>query len=333
MKGRQARTFAGTVRNIAFLAGQLRAGELVAVPTETVYGLAANALDRRACAKIFRAKGRPSQDPLIVHIHSFAELNRLCESNEAAVSLAKAFWPGALTLVLPKKKCVPDVVTSGRDSVAIRMPAHRLFRRLIKRAGIPLAAPSANPFGYISPTSAKHVREGLGTKIRYILDGGTSRIGLESTIVDLRDPKRPAILRPGAVAAADLERVLGLRVAVAKHPTPAKPSRLGNVAPGLLARHYSPRTPLTLHHRLTPATRARLIPTEAFVYVRRPAGRLAPNIFWLDPQGKLSGAARGLFALLRKLDAMNFECIHVERAPNRGVGLAINDRLARAAAR
>jgi L-threonylcarbamoyladenylate synthase len=333
MKRAQARIYAGTEKNIAFLAGRLKAGEVVAVPTETVYGLAGNALDARACAKIFRAKGRPTQDPLIVHIHSLKELNLICEPNEAAIQIAKAFWPGALTLVLPKKISVPDIVTSGRDSVAVRMPAHPLFRRLLKRAGIPLAAPSANPFGYISPTTAAHVRDGLGTKIKYILDGGTSRIGLESTILDLRDPQKPVILRPGAVVAMELERVLGRRVATAKRSTSARPSSAGQIAPGLLARHYSPRTPVTLHNKLMPVTRARANPTEAFVYVRRPTGRLAPNVFWLDLQGELSGVARRLFATLRKVDGMKFHCIHVERAPNRGLGLAINDRLTRAAAR
>src|SRR5688572_1940026 len=258
MKRRQARIFTGTERNLALLARRLRAGELVAVPTETVYGLAANALDPRACAKIFRAKGRPSQDPLIVHIHSLAQLNDICEPNGAALRLAKAFWPGALTLVLPKKATVPDIVTAGRDSVAVSMPNHRLFRRLLKLTDLPLAVPSANPFGYLSPTSAEHVQQGLGTKIQSILDGGESRIGLESTIVDLRDPQRPAILRPGAVTAAELQRHLGQRLSVAKRSARnAQSSQVGQIAPGMLARHYSPRTPLTLHDRLGAVTRAR----------------------------------------------------------------------------
>jgi L-threonylcarbamoyladenylate synthase len=329
---RQARIYTGTERNLSFLAGKLRAGELVAVPTETVYGLAGNALDPKACAKIFRAKGRPSQDPLIVHIHSFAQLELICEPDAVALRLARACWPGALTLVLPKKRSVPDRVTAGRDSVAVRMPAHRLLRRLLKKAGVPLAAPSANPFGYISPTSAEHVRQGLGTKIQYILDGGPSRIGLESTIIDLRDPQRPGVLRPGAITTTELERHLGRRLTRIKAPATPTSGTVGQVAPGLLPRHYSPRTPLTLHRRLLPASRARGRPAEAFVYLRRPAGRRAPNVFWLDPQGGLPGVARRLFATLRKLDAMNFQRIHVERAPDRGLGPAINDRLTRAAA-
>jgi L-threonylcarbamoyladenylate synthase len=249
-----------------------------------------------------------------------------------ALRLAKTFWPGALTLVLPKKRSVPDRVTAGRDSVAVRMPAHRLLRRLLKKAGVPVAAPSANPFGYISPTSAEHVRQGLGTKIQYILDGGPSRIGLESTIIDLRDPQRPGILRPGAITTTELERHLGRRLTRIKAPGTPTSGTVGQVAPGLLPRHYSPRTPLMLHRRLLPASRAHGRPAEAFVYLRRPAGRRAPNVFWLDPEGDLPGIARRLFATLRKLDAMNFQRIHVERAPDRGLGPAINDRLTRAAA-
>ena len=329
---RKARIYAGTARNLDFLAERLRAGELVAVPTETVYGLAANALDAKACAQIFRAKGRPTQDPLIVHIHSLAELRLICEPNEAALTLARAFWPGALTLVLPKKATVPDIVTAGRDSVAVRMPAHPMLRRLLKRAAIPVAAPSANPFGYISPTSAEHVREGLGTKIHYILDGGRARIGLESTIVDLRNPRRPALLRPGAVTAGEIEKHLGRRLAQRKRASPVS-TATAQVAPGQLARHYSPRTPLQLHDRLAPPDHAREKAAEAFVYLRRPRGALTPNVFWLDARGALPGVARRLFATLRKLDAMNFQRIHVERAPNHGLGQAINDRLRRAAAR
>ena len=333
MKTDQARIFKGTPRNLALLARRLQAGDLVAVPTETVYGLAGNALDPRAGAKIFRAKGRPAQDPLIVHIHSLGQLTQLCEPNEAALRLAQAFWPGPLTLVLPKKKSVPDIVTAGRDSVAIRMPSHRLFRRLLKMTGLPLAVPSANPFGYLSPTTAEHVRQGLGSKIGYILDGGPAQIGLESTIVDLRDPQRPAILRPGGVTAAELERHLGRSLVHSKRAVSANAGHEGQIAPGLLARHYSPRTPLTLHDRLAPAANAKSKSTEAFVYLQRPAGNAAPNVFWFDAKGELAGVARRLFATLRKIDAMKFRRIHVERPAATGLGLAINDRLTRAAAR
>ncbi|MEO6245390.1 MAG: L-threonylcarbamoyladenylate synthase [Opitutaceae bacterium] len=330
----QTRLLQPTARNLALLARRLRAGELVAVPTETVYGLAAHALDPAACAKIYRAKGRPASDPLIVHLHSAAQLPLVCQPNAAALKLARRFWPGPLTLVLPKLAAVPGIVTAGRDSVAVRVPSHPVFRRLLKLAGIPLAAPSANPFGYISPTTAAHVREGLGGKIRDILDGGPATIGLESTIVDLRDPKRPVILRPGAITLADIRRVL--RTATERAPTGHKTGRSGGqIAPGLLARHYSPRTPVVLHIALPPEIANMEDLREAWIFLRRPhsAKKSAPNIFWLDARGSLAGAARRLFATLRTVDAQRFRRIHVELAPDHDLGRAINDRLRRAAAR
>ena len=327
---RSARILSGTPRNLARLGAVLRAGGLVAVPTETVYGLAANALDPRACARIFRAKRRPASDPLIVHIDSPDELPRLARVNAAAARLAAAFWPGPLTLVLPKTDLVPDIVSSGRPSVAVRMPAHPLFRRLLRLAGMPLAAPSANPFGYVSPTTAEHVRAGLGERIGFILDGGPCAVGLESTIVDVRQPARPRILRPGAVTREQLERVLGCRVAVG-HASRGRGA--AQLAPGLLKRHYSPRTPVALHPRLSPGLVAAGAVNEAWVFLARPAGRLPRNVRWLDARGDLRGAARRLFAMLRELDAagysrLNFEC----PAPSDGWGAAINDRLRRAAA-
>lgn len=325
-----ARTYRGTPRNLSRLARALRAGELVAVPTETVYGLAANALDPRACRRIFRAKGRPANDPLIVHIHALEQLALIAEPNEAALELARAFWPGPLTLVLPKRDIVPDIVSSGLPSVAVRMPAHPLFRRLLKQCGLPLAAPSANPFGYVSPTSAAHVKESLGAKIAYILDGGASTIGVESTILDLRTPHAPRLLRPGAVTRAELERVLGITV---KSAATAKSARGAQVSPGLLTRHYSPRTPAVLHRRLSAVTARRSPQNEAWIFIARPLDVRGPNIFWLDEGGDLRGAARRLFATLRRADAGGFKRIHLERAQGGGIADAINDRLARAAAR
>lgn len=333
----QTRTLRATARNLAFLARRLRAGEIVAVPTETVYGLAGNALDPAACAKIFRAKGRPASDPLIVHLHSAAQLPLVCQPNAAALKLARRFWPGPLTLILPKADAVPGIVTAGRDSVAVRVPSHPVFRRLLKLTGLPLAAPSANPFGYISPTTARHVREGLGGKIRHILDGGAAQIGLESTIVDLRDSRRPVLLRPGAITLADIRSVLP-RVTESRRTARAAVTTaksIGLVAPGLLARHYSPRTPVVLH-AVIPLPRATSSDArDAWVFLRRPriGKKTAPNIFWLDERGTLPGAARRLFATLRTIDAIKFRRIHVELAPDRGLGRAINDRLRRAASR
>jgi L-threonylcarbamoyladenylate synthase len=320
-----ARIYRGTPRNLALLAGKLRAGELVAVPTETVYGLAANALDAAACRRIFRAKGRPSTDPLIVHLASLGQLGEIARPNRAALQLAKKFWPGPLTLVLPKTDAVPAVVTAGKDSVAVRMPGHPLLRRLLRTTCVPLAAPSANPFGYISPTTAAHVQAGLGRRISYILDGGPSRIGLESTIVDVRNPRSPRLLRPGAITREQLEVVLGCKVRnVARRRASG-----AQLAPGMLARHYSPHTPVVLHTQLPGVAN----PREAFVFFQRPVGRRRRNVFWLDARGDLRAAARRLFALLRRLDGAGFSTIHVELAPGGGLAHAINDRLRRAAAR
>ena len=324
-----ARIYRGTPANLARLARALQAGELVAVPTETVYGLAANALDARACRKIFTAKGRPTHDPLIVHIHSLAQLAGVAAPNAAALTLARKFWPGPLTLVLPKQPVVPGIVSAGLPSVAVRMPSHPLFRRLLKLAGVPLAAPSANPFGYVSPTSAAHVAAGLGRKIRHILDGGPCTIGLESTIVDLRDPRAPRLLRPGAITRAELERTIGVRVLAAS----AKAKTGAQLAPGLLARHYSPRTPVTLHRKISRATVARGTASEAWVFLAKPAGLTGKNIFWFDAHGDLAGVARRLFATLRLLDGKKFTRLHVELARGDGLATAINDRLKRAAAR
>jgi L-threonylcarbamoyladenylate synthase len=235
--------------------------------------------------------------------------------------------------VLPKTAAIPDAATAGQPSVAVRLPAHSLFRRLIALAGRPLAAPSANPFGYVSPTTAEHVAQSLGGRIRYILDGGPCRIGLESTIVDLRDPGRPVLLRPGAITRAALARALGRPVALPR--SRSRPTAEAAVAPGQGARHYSPSVPVVLHGRLS-VRRASAAPAdEAWLFLRRPPGRLAGNVFWLDARGTLRGAARNLFARLRQLDRGRFRRIHVECAPAAAGGLAaaLNDRLRRAAAR
>lgn len=324
-----ARIYRGSARNLALLVRALRSGELVAVPTETVYGLAANALDAKACRKIFRAKGRPANDPLIVHLHSLSQLSRIAQPNEAALKLARAFWPGPLTLVLPKQDIVPDVVSSQRPSVAVRMPRHPLFRRLLKLADLPLAAPSANPFGYISPTTAVHVQSSLGHKIAFILDGGPANIGVESTIVDVRNPKAPRLLRPGAITRAELERVLGVRIRNA--PRVAKGS--APLSPGLLKRHYSPRTPAVLHRQISHSDLEKSGSRDAWIFIAKPGDPRGKNIFWLDERGQLKGAARRLFDVLRKVDAAGFERIHLERATGGGLADAINDRLERAAAR
>ena len=325
-----ARTFTGTPKNLAFLARRLKAGEIVAVPTETVYGLAGDATSSAACRRIFAAKGRPTDDPLIVHIASIKDLDRVAVANPEARKLAKAFWPGPLTLVLPKTGLVPDLATAGLPSVAVRMPSHPLFRKLIRLAGVPLAAPSANPFGYVSPTSAAHVARNLGKRIRDILDGGSSSIGLESTILDLRSPRKPVLLRPGAITKAELDRVLDRPVA-----RPRKASSGARVAPGQMARHYSPRTRVVLHPGLTLEKAVRGPQNAAWLFIGRPGtlGRLPANVFWLDPLGDLKLAARRLFSTLRELDDGGFSSIHVERPSGGGIAEALLDRLVRAASR
>ncbi len=327
-----ARIYRPTPRNLALLARVLAQGGLVAAPTETVYGLAADALNAKACRAIFRAKGRPADDPLIVHVDSVTQAGEIAELNDAARKVARAFWPGPLTLILPKRPAVPAIVTSGLPSVAVRMPAHRAFRELIRRSGRPLAAPSANPFGYVSPTTADHVRDGLGQRIQYILDGGFAKIGVESTILDLRDPNKPALLRPGAISREELERVLGRKVAAYRHKV--RPATAA-VAPGMLERHYSPRTPMTLTRKLTRNHVQQAGTNEALLFVQRPTGLVGKNVFWLsdEPDG-LNQAAHRLFRQLRFLDNGKWSHIHAEFASGSGaLARAINDRLARAAAK
>lgn len=331
------RIYRPTAANLARLAAVLRRGGLVGVPSETVYGLAADALSADACAGIFTAKGRPGTDPLIVHLASARDLQTVAVPNAAALALAAAFWPGPLTLVLPKLAVVPDNITAGRPTVAVRVPAQPHFRRLIRLAGRPLAAPSANPFGYISPTAAAHVRDGLaGTALRAVLDGGECSIGLESTIVDLTRPDHPVLLRPGGLAAAAVERVLG--VTLARPRRSRLTTRQAAPAPGMLTRHYSPHTPLSLHPRIDEKALANLPDDECALLLRRPARRLPARfdgrVRWLSSRGDLAEVARNLFGALRELDAAGWARLHVETiAGHEGLAPAIRDRLARAAAR
>lgn len=326
-----ARIYRPTPRNLARLARVLADGGLVAAPTETVYGLAADALNAKACREIFRAKGRPANDPLIVHVADIEQADTVAVLNDAARKVARLFWPGPLTLVLPRREGVPDIVTSGLPSVAVRLPSHQLFRELIRLSGRPLAAPSANPFGYVSPTTAVHVRDGLGKRIGHILDGGSAKIGVESTILDLRDPKRPVLLRPGAVSAEALSRVLGRKVSVRRHTAPAAKAA---VAPGLLERHYSPRTPLTLVKKLTPVLIHQAGPKDALLFMQKPA-QTAPNMFWLsEAPNAFDQAAHNLFDRLRALDNGRWTHIRAELAAGTdALALAVNDRLRRAAAK
>lgn len=325
-----------TAGNLQRVAEMLRLGQLAGVPSETVYGLAANALSAEACAGIFRAKGRPITDPLIVHIADGARLGTVARPNAAALRLAEAFWPGPLTLVLPKRAHIPNIVTAGRKTVAVRVPAHPIFRQLIEIAGLPLAAPSANPFGYVSPTTAAHVRDGLaGTELRIVLDGGECTVGVESTIVDLTRPRAPRLLRPGGVAVERIESVLGMAVARPAARELTVSAETAAPAPGMLAQHYSPHTPLRLHERLDQTALAQLPPNHGAVLLRRPEGRRrAGDIAWFSEDGSLEAIARNLFSTLRLVDTRTLELVHVEIPPgSEGLAPAIRDRLTRAAAR
>jgi L-threonylcarbamoyladenylate synthase len=307
-----------TEETTAAAADALRAGGLVAFPTETVYGLGANALLPEAVAKIFAAKERPRFNPLIVHVAGFAQAKRFVVPNEMAERLAGAFWPGALTLVLPRRPdCeIGDLVTAGLDTLAIRAPAHPVAQALLKEAGVPLAAPSANRSGRISPTTAQHVEAELGDRVSMILDGGPCPLGLESTVVALAG--EPTLLRLGAVTRKEIERVLGC--ALEDPDETARPA-----SPGQLASHYAPQAKLRLEAQGAE-------PGEALLAFGPEAPIFKGPAINLSISGDLQEAATNFFAALRALDASGVERIAVMPIPRHGLGEAINDRLRRAAA-
>lgn len=304
----------------------------MAFPTETVYGLGAAALDPLAVARVFQAKGRPTFDPLIVHVVSVEDAwNLVTQVPAAAERLAEAFWPGPLTLVLPKRSFVPDLVTSGQPSVGVRIPSHPIARALIQAAESPVAAPSANRFGGISPTRAEHVAQELGAGVEMILDGGPCQTGVESTVVSLLGPE-PEVLRLGGVTVEAIGQVLGRPVAVVDALVQAERQAVGQAAPGMLARHYAPGTPMLLVDALSgwnpvPCSGERL---GVLAMDARSADYAACRCS-LDEGGDLVRAAARLFAALRELDAAGLDRIVAERVPNVGLGRAINDRLRRAA--
>jgi L-threonylcarbamoyladenylate synthase len=299
----------------------LQEGDLVGLPTETVYGLAADAGNGKAVARIFAAKGRPHFNPLIVHVLSLAEAEKVAVFDGAARRLAEAFWPGALTLVLPKRPeaGIAELTTAGLDTIAIRVPAHPIARIVLSAFAGPIAAPSANRSGHVSPTTAAHVAEDLGGAVACILDAGPTGIGLESTIVGF--PKgRATLLRPGGIARTDIERVLGSELAMAEEGTAVS-------APGMLASHYAPAASLRLNA-------ADVRPGEALLAFGSrllPGSNEAAVIQNLSETGDLTEAAANLFAALRALDRQA-SAIAVVPIPYDGLGEAINDRLQRAAA-
>jgi L-threonylcarbamoyladenylate synthase len=300
-------------------AAMLRAGELVAFPTETVYGLGADAANDRSVAAIFETKRRPQFNPLIIHVVDASAARRLAAFDERADRLAECFWPGPLSLVLPRlPRCPVSLLASaGLETLAVRVPGHPLPRALLRAVGRPIAAPSANRSGRISPTTAAHVFAELDGRIAAVLDGGACRVGLESSVIDLTTP-RPRLLRPGGVPAEAIEALIGPLEEVGAEEVALR-------APGMLASHYAPSLPLRLEVTKTGAD-------EALLAFGRRAPRGAKEVRWLSRAGDLNEAAANLFAALRALDRPEFAAIAVMPIPEHGLGRAINDRLRRAAA-
>ncbi len=305
-------------------AAAIRRGELVAFPTETVYGLGADALNPEAAAKIFAAKQRPLHDPLIVHVSSFEEAEQLASHvPDLARRLMEHFWPGPLTLVLPKADCVPDIVTAGGNTVAVRMPSHPLALELIRRSGTPVAAPSANLFGKTSPTTAGHVADQLAGRYAVLIDGGACRVGVESTVLSLAGDL-PTVLRPGGITAEEIAEIAG---PIASGPVKETAETGGS--PGLLPSHYAPATPMLLVDDASEYAERK----DIAVILREPTEKVyAGNVFILSSRNDVRGAAAMLYQTLRLVDRMQFNLIVAERFPQKGIGVAVNDRLTRAAA-
>ncbi len=303
---------------------ELESGHLVAIPTETVYGLAANAIHEEAVAKIFEAKQRPTFDPLIVHTYSLDQVYQFAESiHPKLLQLAQTFWPGPLTLLLPKKACIPNLVTSGLDRVGVRVPSHPLTLQLLQQLNFPLAAPSANPFGYISPTSAQHVQKQLGTKLNYILDGGDCNVGIESTIVGEED-NEIIIYRLGGLSIDAIEQVVG-KVSIQLNQS-SNPK-----APGQLKSHYAPKKPffvgsLTDLQKIHSDKKIGIIAFGEFATMQ--SHTIVKN---LSETKNYNQAAIHLFSFMRELDESDVDVIICELLPEQNLGLAINDRLRRAA--
>ena len=310
-------------------AALMRNSGIVAFPTETVYGLGAAVFDTRALAKVFEAKHRPRFDPLIVHVGGPEELSLLARETPAmAHSLIEQFWPGPLTLVLPKSPRVPDLVTSGLDTVAVRMPRHPMALALVACVGTPIAAPSANPFGYTSPTTARHVYKVLNGAADMVLDGGPCAVGVESTILSLVSG-RPVLLRPGGVPVEEIERIAG---PLARAPSLGGPGTVS--APGMLPRHYAPRTPLRVIPAgavSQPAAEHQRVGLLDFRFAPGPTSFAAVEV--LSESGDLREAAANLFGAMRRLDEQNLDLILARLVPDEDLGTAINDRLVRAAGR
>ena len=319
-----------TEQDILAAAQALRDGELVAFPTETVYGLGANALNPIAVAKIFEIKERPRFDPLIVHVADVSQADEVVESiPEIAQSLMEKFWPGPLSFVLNKLPCVPDIVTAGLPGVAIRCPSHDVARGLIRAAGVPIAAPSANRFGLVSPTTGSHVMESFGDRLSFVLDDGPCKIGVESTVVSFMDTNDglPKLLRHGGITQEQIESVTGV-INTQMHEE-SQPT-----SPGQLSRHYSPATPLLFSNDDSLAEMKNGKSKIGLLGFQSPSSSEDfAAIEILSKKGDYREAAANLFAAMRRLDALGLDLIIAEPIPEIDLGRAIIDRLRRAAAR
>ncbi len=320
-----------TDQAIAEAARILQTGGLVAMPTETVYGLAANALDGVAVARIFEAKGRPQFNPLIVHVPDMAEAARLVDMDDRARLIATRFWPGPLTMILPRRADCPvsELCSAGLPTLAVRVPSHPVAQKLIRSAGLPLAAPSANRSGSLSPTAPAHVAESLGDRVDLILAAGATMVGLESTVLDLSGTL-PLVLRPGSISAEDIAAVLGHDVPYdfGNHDTPK--------SPGQMLKHYAPSIPVRMNAvDVEPGEALLAFGSLKFMGIKGggAAGTLPDHALRnLSEDGDLHEAAANLFRMLRDLDRVDNKRIAVMNIPDRGIGIAINDRLRRAVA-
>ena len=301
--------------NIKKAIKHLNKNECVAIPTETVYGLSGNAYSNKACEKIYRLKKRPKDNPLIVHYYNNIQLRKDCNFDNRFLDLYKKFCPGPITFILNlhKNSKISKIATNKRNSLAIRFPKHPVTRALLKKLKFPLAAPSANLSSKVSAVRSIDVKEDVGNKIKYILEGGKSKIGLESTIIDLR--KEPKILRVGGLEISNIEKVLNQKVKIKNNP-------LKITAPGQYKLHYSPGIPLKMNVK-------KAKDNEAYILFKR-IKKAKPNYYFLSKKGSLKEAAKNLYTTLRKIKKSKFKSIVVGKIPNKGLGITINDRLLRA---
>ncbi len=331
------RDFGVSPEDLSCVVKILLSGQVVALPTETVYGLACLALDEFAVAEVYKAKQRPANDPLIIHVSDLRETKLVCRPDQRAISLIEAFWPGPLTLVLPKNRIVPPIVTSGLSTVAVRSPAHPVFRKVLNLVNAPLAAPSANPFGKVSPTKAEHIKQSFGDEHPPVVNGGPTQIGIESTVVDLSS-KRARILRPGPIDVDAISAILGEELEIPKVNGTCDKFKTP-LSPGLLAKHYQPESPLQIFSNnedlMAYLKSEPSIPAATYVITHSPLNEICfPSkglkFMHLSETGNPAEIAKNFFAILREVDTHSPPRILCPLLPDTGIGSAVNDRLRKA---